>query len=508
MEQNILDEKKIEEIKEEKDEEEFFTNVFSNIGNFEKNKRYQQMQKDLDLLQQDVKLLEEFSNKDKISNKKQFFQKKVLNTDKENNVKRFQRGSLIFRNKMKLMNNNNNNNNNNSALQSESNNDINIDIYDRMNQNRESKKGNNRTKDLCQQKYQINLNKMKNKNKFLYKTEVKNYNELINGEKLPNIYFSSDKRSEANMAKNSNSNSSSNLPLIIDRRKISSQKKLYILTDNDIDSNNISINENNYKKMMEYKKSPLKINANLKDNIIIKKFPNILISPRQNNHSINHRELSRNTDKIVRRMKEKNVKIKNRINSKLNEQDIIDWEMKSRFKLAKWKYGIEEVQKYFVDLKAFGKPEEDELIKRKTFYDYVEELIDDIKKSKEEKELKSIEDKYIKREKKNKFGNVKKEEKKDKQNNELNAVDNTLNKKVELSEIINKLNLRKRKEKETRKLIKSILLRSNMMSKNINDSINLINGKKQNKSFEIDNNNKANSSNENEKNVTQKEIEN
>ena len=54
--------------------------------------------------------------------------------------------------------------------------------------------------------------------------------------------------------------------------------------------------------------------------------------------------------------------------------------MKSRFKLAQWKYGISEIQKYFVDLQTYRKQEEEELLKRKSFYDFVEDLIDEIEK--------------------------------------------------------------------------------------------------------------------------------
>ena len=188
-------------------------------------------------------------------------------------------------------------------------------------------------------------------------------------------------------------------------------------------------------------------------------------------------------------MKEKNVKIKNRINNKLNEQDLIDWEMKSRFKLAQWKYGIAEIQKYFVDLQAYGKPEEEELLKRKTFYDFVEDLIDEIKKGREEKEIKSIEDKYINNNENNKFGINKKKDKKDQENNDLNAFDNTTNKQIEINEILEKIKLRKKKEKQKRLIVDNILFKSDMRRKAINDSSPKIDYKKKklNKSQEDEN---------------------
>ena len=53
-----------------------------------------------------------------------------------------------------------------------------------------------------------------------------------------------------------------------------------------------------------------------------------------------------------------------------------------------------------MDLNLFGKQEEQELIKRKTFYDEVKEIIDGLKLSEEEKDRKKIQDKHNKEEKK------------------------------------------------------------------------------------------------------------
>ena len=480
-----------EEYKEEKEDEEYFTNVFSHIGKFEKNKRYQQLQRDLKSLKQNVKLMEEFSHKDKLSNKKKFFSKKLslLNLDRENDIKKNsprRMNSIFIRKRMSVIYNNNSMNNM-SIPQPEENN-MNNDIYNKIEKitSDRKKKSNNRINNLSLQKYRINLNNCKNK--LIYKTEVNNYNELINGQKLPNIYLSSDKISESNLgSRNTNTNSTSRLPLIQEKNK--SQKGIYLLTDNNTE--NISINENINNKRILYRKIP-QIRRNLDDNFVVQKYPSILNSRRLNSNSLNHKNVPQNTDKAIRKIKEKNVKIKNKINYKLNEQELIDWEMKSRFKLAKWKYGIAEVQKYFVDLQAYGKPEEEELLKRKTFYDYVEDLIDEIKKSKKQKEIKTIEDKYINNNNEiNKFGVVFKKEKDKNEsdnNNVLNTVDNTTNMKIELSDILEKIKLRRKKEKQKRLIVDNILFRSDMRRKAINDSTNKINNKKKilNKSKEKD----------------------
>ena len=501
--------------KEEKSDEDYFTNVFSHIGKFEKNKRYQQMQNGLNSLSQNIRLLEEFSSKDdkddKLSNKRKFFARKInmLNFDKDNGHKRSStrnRNSVIFKKKVNIVRSDSTLSNNINISDTENYNynyydGINRNVYDNINKkNKSSKKKPKRIDNLSLQKYDL-------KKKMIYKTEVNNYNQLINGQKLPNIFLSSDKVSESNLgSKNSNSNSTSRLPLIYDRSQTLNKQKMYLFTDNDID-NNTSINDIKRSRNVLYKKIPL-IRKNLKDNSMVKKYPSIINSHRLNSYSLNHKQLPEKTDKIARRMKEKNIKIKNRINRKINEQDLIDWEMKSRFKLVQWKYGIAEVQKYFIDMQAFGKPEEEELLKRKTFYDYVEDLIDDIKKIKEEKYIKSIEDKYTSNKEENKFGKVKKKEEKNEDiTNELNAVDNTVNKQVELCEILKKVELRKKKEKASRCKIDNILFRSDMRRKAINDSTNKIIHKKQklNNSTESYKNDKTNTSNENTKNDNTKE---
>ena len=65
----------------------------------------------------------------------------------------------------------------------------------------------------------------------------------------------------------------------------------------------------------------------------IQNYPSILNSQRINSKSLNRKALIPYTDKILHKMKERNVKIKNIINNKVNEHNLIDWEMKSKLKL-------------------------------------------------------------------------------------------------------------------------------------------------------------------------------
>ena len=461
-------------IKEEETNNEIFYDIFSHIGQFEKNKRYQQLQKDLFTLNQDVKLMEDFiNNGGKLKKKKNnAIIKKININDKEKDTYKryFSRGNngMNFRRRISSLYQGNMNNLTSGELQFEGrNNNSKENIYKSVNINRR------------------NLN-----NNDLYKTDLKNYNDVIseddNEDKFPNIFHSVNKTNHSKIIKkNLDSNNFSKLPKIQTRNKQINQNKKYFITEGNYDNTiNISINGNsNNNRIIQYKKIPQLRTENIKDNSIIKNYPNILNSQRTN-RSINPENLSMHTDSIVKKMKDKNMKIKNRINHKLIEQNMIDWEMKSKFKLAKWKYGIAEVQKYFIDLNAFGKPEEDELINRKTFYDLVEDLIDDIKKTKEEREIKSIEDKYI--DSKNndkKYGNSIKKNDKAKSNklinDDINAVDNTLNKKKYLSNVLKKVKLRQMKEKKQRDLIHNIFFKSDLRTKAIDDSVmKLIKSKK------------------------------
>ena len=475
-------------------EELHYANIFSNISKFEKNKRYQQLQKGLSSLKNEVKIMEDFiTNRKKLQKKKNNYPRKInINqyNDKDINKRNLSKGinSISLRKRMSSLLNQSNNlsgGNGNSIIQTEKNkNKVNKISYTSIKE-KKNLKNVNKSQDirLESQKY--------------IHTEISNDNDIdINGEKLPNIYMSIDKMSDSNIGSiNTNTNSKINSSVRLPKIQSRSQKK-YFITENDYDNtNSIDVTDNNlnYNTIKLYKK--IKTN-NLKSNSIIKKYPNILKSYKLNS-SINGEQLNLETDRIVKNMKDNNIKIKKKINYKLAEQNLVNWEMKSKFKMAQWKYGIAEIQKYFIDLQAFGKPEEDELVNRKTFYDLVEDLIDDIKITREEKEIKSIEDKYTNNKKENKYGDLKKKEDKkndqEKMQDEINSVDNTINKRKELSKALKNVELRQKKEKERRDLIEYIMFKSDLRKKAIYDSTDKLikNKNKLNKSNEIDKDNKS-----------------
>ena len=157
--------------------------------------------------------------------------------------------------------------------------------------------------------------------------------------------------------------------------------------------------------------------------------------------------------------KKEEPKIKDLIN-KVNEigknvknkrytYDLEKWLMSSKFKYANWKYGIADINKYFIDMKEFGEQEEKELEMRKSFYENAERVINELKEDKEKRDLINIEHKY--------GINVKPEEKKIIKKNEYWNEDQANNKRGELCKVLKLTKERKIREKEKRNLVEEIM---------------------------------------------------
>ena len=407
-----------------------FSNVFSKMSKTEKNKQYINLQTNLNSLSKDVRLLIDFS-KDK------YEKMKSKSSNKDYQYKRFLARSnfLLRRNRNKKF----------------------TSILNILNNYIESHQ--NKLEELAKRRNKFKNNKKLNKIKaqqVIYNRINKSVN--TNSKKLPKLNLNLiDKSLESKLNKYNMSDRSSPNNLNI---KNEETKNLNILTEKEKEQN--LIQKKNYNEL-----SPQKEDININDNSIIKKFPKIINSKSTKNY-INRFELLKNTEKIEKIIQKKNSKIKNGINYKLAEQNLIDWVIKSKLKFARWKFGIAEIEKYFVDLNAFGKQEEQELIKRKTFYDEVEEIIDELKLSEEKKDMKKIKDKHNKEEKKdfNEFDKTEKNE----ENNDINMVDNTLNKYSEVSKVLQKIKLRKLNEEKTRNVINNILAKSDLGRRAINKS--------------------------------------
>ena len=437
---------------ENKKDKIYFSNVFSKVNKSEKNKQYQNLQNNLISLSKDVRLLEDFVNKDKYGKNKKY--------TSAMKYKKFVARSNFLLNKK---------NNRLSSL-------LNVISNYIVTQN-EKKKEESKKKNKLKSKESKRFTKSKD-HYSIYKTEV-DKSSNINSNILPKINLNLDKSSETNVESNINNINQSNTSSILPNIQNREPKHLYLFTEN---------NEKKSRGTKKFTKRFLlpKNKVNIDNNTFIKEFPDIIDNQKQKSN-INRYELSKSADKIVKIMQDKNQKIKNNINMNLEEQNLIDWEMKSKLKLARWKFGISEIEKYFVDLRAYGKPEEEELLKRKTFYDKFEELIDDIKQTKEEKAINKIKNKY--EEKKDN-----KDEKNNEENDDLNMVDNVVNKHSEASKALEKVKIRRINEEKIRHKINNILVQSDLSRRAINRSTDKLYSKKNNQKLNdtINENKKSN----------------
>ena len=407
-----------------------FSNVFSKMSKSEKNKQYIDLQTNLNSLSKDVRTLIDFT-------KNKYEKMKSKSSNKDYQYKRFLARSnfLLRRNRNKKFT---------SILNI-------INNYIESNQIK--------LDEIAKKRDKFKKNKISNQVKehhLAYRNKInKSLNTNLN--KLPQLNLNLlDKPSEINDNKYNMSDRSPKYLNIKNKTK----KDLKLLTEKDENRNLIP--KKNYKEF-----SPQKQDININDNSFIRKYPKI-INSKSTKNCINRYELMQNTEKIEQLIKEKNSKIKNRINYKLAEQNLIDWIIKSKLKFARWKFGIAEIEKYFVDLNAFGKQEEQELIKRKTFYDEVEEIIDELKQTEEEKDMMKIQDIHNKEEKKDFNGFDKNEKNED--NTDVNMVDNTLKKYSEVSQVLQNIKLRKINEEKTRNIINNILVKSDLGRRVINRS--------------------------------------
>ena len=419
-----------------KNDKVYFTNVFSKVSKSEKNKQYQSLQNKIYSLTREVKLLEDYVDRDKYGKIKKYEAKKVYKSliDKSN---------YLLHKKIKSRNSN---------LINVINSYIRTQFQEDKHTYKEKRK--NIIKNI---KKLYNSREQYDRNK----TEL-NKSRNINRNLLPKINFSLDKLSETNNDSNTYNNNVTSASSRLPNNPFKTAKNMYLFTETD------DINSNRNKNLFRDKLFHPEKKIEKENNLFVKKFPNIIDKSQRLKSSFNRYELGRSTDKMVKIMKEKNQKINNRINYKLAYHDLIDWEMKSKMKLANWKFGIDEIEKYFVDLNAYGKPEEEELIKRKTFYDIVEDLIDDIKRTKDEKTIDNIKKNYNKEHENSK--EFDKKDKNSKKNDDINMVDNVINKHSEVSRSLEKIRFRKIKEDKIRQKINNILIQSDLSRKAIEKS--------------------------------------
>ena len=154
--------------------------------------------------------------------------------------------------------------------------------------------------------------------------------------------------------------------------------------------------------------------------------------------------------------------LKNNISRKKNEYELDKWIMSSKMKYAKWKFGIYDLEKYFMDVDELCIKQKNEIELRKSLNKKLDLLIDDIK---EEQEIKRI------KERDKIYGiNTKKEEKKAKKHNEYWIYEKAGEIMREQSNFLKIIKQRKIKEQKNRDIIESLLIKSKQRAFNINNS--------------------------------------
>ena len=141
------------------------------------------------------------------------------------------------------------------------------------------------------------------------------------------------------------------------------------------------------------------------------------------------------------------------------EEASIDFETK--YKYINWKFGIADMNKYFVDLDSYKKNEEELINKRKTFYDRLDDLIEDLKKRKKEKNFLILA---------KKFGAQLKDD--DKNNAQIEEMNKMLYKCQDVKHSLKLLYKRQKSEKEKREKINTILGKCKDEFNNIKSKLN------------------------------------
>ena len=162
-------------------------------------------------------------------------------------------------------------------------------------------------------------------------------------------------------------------------------------------------------------------------------------------------------ENIVLNMIKNNKKIINNIRHVKNEIEDANIDFETKFKYYNWKYGIADMNKYFIDLESYKKNEEELINKRKSFYDRLDDVIDDIKRRKKNKKIENI---------KKQFG-IKVINDDDDKNKDIDESEKIFAKNTEVKNSLKELYQRQKIEKIKREKIKEILIKSKERFNNI-----------------------------------------
>ena len=238
--------------------------------------------------------------------------------------------------------------------------------------------------------YENTINKIKfNK----YKSHNLNYNikdEIMRSSSdkniLPPIKFRKGKILKSQNIKNNANNNKLNESL---ENNLSTISNISLESKNNIENESKDAIDINSKKENINKNLTIEVeNRNYNRKKKIEKLNNQL------NIIIGNSYLNKKDEPEIKNIVNKINQIDKSFKNKRYSYDIEKWLMSCKFKYANWKYGIADINKYFIDLKEFGEQEEKELEMRQSFYENVDRVINELKEDKEKRDLLNIERKY------------------------------------------------------------------------------------------------------------------
>ena len=215
----------------------------------------------------------------------------------------------------------------------------------------------------------------------------------------------------------------------------------------------ISTNNNNIKNKLYKNKTINEIDKNTNDYL---KTESPLIIRKNKFLSID--------EKNVLNMIKQNKKITNKINIAKSDLDNKMITFEAIYKYLNWKYGISDMNKYFIDLDSYKRDSENLINNKKTFYDKVEDMVEEINQKQEMKGMENIKKQYG-------ININKKVDNVDSDNIHMDEGDKLFLKGKKIRNILKELYQRKKTEKGNRDKIKTILHRSqdkyNIINKNL-----------------------------------------
>ena len=446
------------------------TKIFQTINIPEKKKGVGDIQQYLSALKKSIKLLDQSKSKEKLNQRNSMHPSKsvmiknksiekekdtldIINNYNSNKSNRYNTNdeskiknkSRLYKDKLSVLNKllkNKNKKNNNTDINNINNNNT-INNHALFNKNRYSQKllrSLPKTKNSEIFMTSFDYSKEKKDDKGILKTELNEPNKISININKNNNRFSLPKIEPK-----------STRGMVLDERKTRNDRmKSHILRPNfSFDTKRIKdiLNKNNENENEEKEKE--------KDIIIELNKKLISLFGYDHRHSTPTRP---DIENFVKKLKS----IKKIINRKSFEYELDKWIMRSKIKYVDWKFGINELEKYFTDVDEFGVKEKNELELRKSFYKKLNILIDNLKEEKEIKRIKEREKAYgIKAEK---------EEKKVIKNNEYWNDDKAINFMREQYQFLKKVKERKIREQKNRDIIQNILIKSRQRAYNINNS--------------------------------------